>query len=261
MAPIPLVKVGVLVLRTIAKPVATRLMIDAKRHPTIEKLCVSVGQSFHQVSSRINILASGYRIVGIPPIPHEQALNDGVSIVSDVLVFCVAGTILWYEYNAAEHSAAIKAAAAQKEKDDAKQDLENRLSSLDTQLLVLADRLQNIEKIQAQEQANNSSGIIPYTWIFGVDKDGRGAGSSSSGALAIKGKPTSNLPSMLEGEDIIDDTATSSENNTTLVAGVVKSAPSKVKSEASQDSQQESQPSAGAGAGAGRTWIDWLMWR
>ena len=51
-------------------------------------------------------------------------------------------------------SNAAKAAAAAKEKNDAKQQLEDRLSAIDTQLLVLADRLQTLEKAQAQQEAS-----------------------------------------------------------------------------------------------------------
>jgi hypothetical protein len=92
--------------------------------------------------------------VGVAPLPQEEALNSGVSIVSEILVFFVAGSILVYEYQVSEASNAAKAAAAAKEKNDAKQQLEDRLSAIDTQLLVLADRLQTLEKAQAQQEAN-----------------------------------------------------------------------------------------------------------
>lgn len=100
--------------------------------------------------------STGYRIVGVPPLPKEEALNNGVSIVSEFLVFCVAGSILIYEYNASEQSSAAKAAVAAKEKEEAKQRLEDRLCAIDTQLLVLADRLQSVEKTQAELQASTS---------------------------------------------------------------------------------------------------------
>ena len=49
-------------LRTLAKPVAARLMADAKQHPVMEKVCISAGQFVHQVTSTMNIWASGKQV-------------------------------------------------------------------------------------------------------------------------------------------------------------------------------------------------------
>ena len=83
-------------------------------------------------------------------------MNNGVGIVSEVLVFCIAGTILVYEYNISEEASAAKAADAAKEKADEKQRLEDRLAVIDTQLLVIADRLKTTEKA-LQELSSNST--------------------------------------------------------------------------------------------------------
>lgn len=99
------------------------------------------------------IFDSGYRVVGVNPLPVEEALTNGVAIASEFIVFCVAGTILVVEYKMSERSSSAKAAAAKKEKDEAQQELDDRFETLDTKILVLAERLQSLEKaIAAQEQ-------------------------------------------------------------------------------------------------------------
>jgi Flp pilus assembly protein TadB len=104
----------------------------------------------------------------VAPLPQEEALNGGVAIVSEILVFFVAGSILVYEYQVNEVSNAAKAAAAAKEKNDAKQQLEDRLSAIDTQLLVLADRLQTLEKAQAQQEASAAVRELPTRFFAGA---------------------------------------------------------------------------------------------
>lgn len=92
-------------------------------------------------------------MVGVNPLPVEEALTNGVAIASEVIVFCVAGTILVVEYKMSERSSSAKAAAAKKEKEEAQQELDDRFETLDTKLLVLAERVQGLEKaIAAQEE-------------------------------------------------------------------------------------------------------------
>lgn len=102
----------------------------------------------------------GYRVVGINPLPKEEALNNGVTIVSEILVFFVAGTILVYEYKVSEESNAAKAAAAAKVQRETKQQLDDRFEVLDTKLLVLADRIQELEKQAAARQSGGGVSVM-----------------------------------------------------------------------------------------------------
>lgn len=61
-----------------------------------------------------------------------------------------------YEYNLSERTNAAKAALAAKEKEEAEQKLRDRWSTIDTQLLILADKLQALEKSHAELQANST---------------------------------------------------------------------------------------------------------
>jgi hypothetical protein len=141
--------------------------------------------------------------VGVAPLPQEEALNGGVAIVSEILVFFVAGSILVYEYQVNEASNAAKVAAAAKEKNDAKQQLEDRLSAIDTQLLVLADRLQTLEKAQAAQGANTAvrgaAGLftLPLAWwdcIFCTKPCSEGCGCVTTLSFALS-RPVNALDS------------------------------------------------------------------
>ena len=56
MAGLPLLKLSGLLVKTIAKPVATRLKIESVKHPNFQRVCKSIGQLAHQIASRVNVL-------------------------------------------------------------------------------------------------------------------------------------------------------------------------------------------------------------
>lgn len=102
-------------------------------------------------------------MVGINPLPKEEALNSGVTIVSEIIVFFVAGTILVYEYKVSEESNAAKSAAAAKVQRETKQELDDRFEVLDTKLLVLAERIQELEKQAAARQSGGAVSVYLCT--------------------------------------------------------------------------------------------------
>ncbi|RYG59474.1 hypothetical protein EON64_20180, partial [archaeon] len=66
--------------KTLAKPVATRIKLEARRHPQLSALCVRMGQMSHQVTSRITIMSQGYRVLNVDPLPEDEALSRGINI-------------------------------------------------------------------------------------------------------------------------------------------------------------------------------------
>ncbi len=56
MAGLPLLKLAGLLVKTIAKPVATRLKIESVKHPNFQRYCKNMGQFAHQIGSRVNVL-------------------------------------------------------------------------------------------------------------------------------------------------------------------------------------------------------------
>lgn len=91
MAGLPFLKLAGLFVKTISKPVATRMKTSAGRHPNLSLLCVWLGETSHQFMSRMNVMASGYKFVGAKPLPAEEALKQGIDVLSEAIVFFVAG--------------------------------------------------------------------------------------------------------------------------------------------------------------------------
>ena len=91
-------------IKTLSKPLASRLKIAAKKREGLNHFCKFVGEKAHQISSRLNVYASGHQVITIKPLPEEEALQDGISYLSEVFVFAVASTVLVIEYHRSEES-------------------------------------------------------------------------------------------------------------------------------------------------------------
>jgi hypothetical protein len=80
MAGLPLLKLSSLLIKTISKPLATRLKFEATRSPAFHRAGVYCGQTSHYLSSRINVFASGYKFLGVKPLPKDEAMEVRVRV-------------------------------------------------------------------------------------------------------------------------------------------------------------------------------------
>ena len=80
-AGLPLLKLAGLLVKTLSKPVATRIKIEAAKHEKLSTFCIFLGQTAHQISSRANVLALGYKFVGVKPLLAEDALIKGANFM------------------------------------------------------------------------------------------------------------------------------------------------------------------------------------
>jgi hypothetical protein len=92
-------------------------------------------------------------VVTVKPLPKEDALNDGVGVISEVLVFSFAGFLVAYEYKITEDEKAMKSAKAAQVEADYKQSLQDRFDSLEKNIAVLTDGLQKIEQSVQKQTA------------------------------------------------------------------------------------------------------------
>ena len=139
MAGLPLLKLSALLVKTISKPVGMFFKAQAQKEPRAAAVFMSVGQRMHYVQSRINVFASGYKFVGVKPLPNEQALNDGVGTMSELLVLSLSATIVIYEYQKSAIKDRDKAAALNAEKQTQRFMQEQRFRDLEARLAQLEE--------------------------------------------------------------------------------------------------------------------------
>jgi len=160
MAGLPLLKLSTLLVKTIAKPVAARMKVEASRRPAFHDICTSLGQRMHYLSSRLNVFASGYKFVGVKPLAVEQALNDGIGTISEALVLSISASVIIIEYRKSEAKAAKKAKDAAEEKSHEEKKLLNRFQAIEDKLHKLEVALQ--AKSAQEEKARGKDA----SWAF-----------------------------------------------------------------------------------------------
>mmetsp|Transcript_17231 Transcript_17231/g.24891 ORF Transcript_17231/g.24891 Transcript_17231/m.24891 type:complete len:204 (+) Transcript_17231:12-623(+) len=148
---LPLTKLAGLLIKTFAKPLSRRVKHDFSRYKLGQRILIGIGQSSHQVSSRLTIWSSGYRVRSIPPLEESEAMRTGAEFVGESVVLLVSSGIVIWEYNRSQRSARDKSEAkraqAQAERD-----------ALTAKLLALDTRLQALEKVVAK----NSDSILNF---------------------------------------------------------------------------------------------------
>lgn len=96
----PLVKLGYLLIRTVAKPISSVIKRQAKDHPQFRRACVRLAQLYHRVDVRMRRrlaaragedASSG---AAVRPLDEQKAIELGANFIGEALVFAVAGAVL-----------------------------------------------------------------------------------------------------------------------------------------------------------------------
>ena len=113
-------KVGGLLVKTLAKPVARQLKVDAEHVGWLREACTSIGQTTNYLTSRLTHASSldkwkkPYKHI---ELKATEAREKGAEIVSEGFVLTVAVTVMGYEYNRQNNYK--EAAARRKEEKEA----------------------------------------------------------------------------------------------------------------------------------------------
>ena len=119
----------------------------------------------------MNVIAQGYRVIEVDPIPEEDALVKGVEFISEFILFSCAGGILIYEYIKNETKNQLKSFQENKAKEEFLKTLNGQFDSIEVQLSDIKSRLEKLEQANqiVEKEKNNmqSSTKLPWMeWIF-----------------------------------------------------------------------------------------------
>lgn len=164
MAGLPLLKLSGLLVKTVAKPVAARMKIEATKHPNFLKWVLFTGQSAHAISSRLTVMASGYKFMNVKPLPQEEALSKGINFLSEAFVFCIAGGIITFEYTRAEINNREKAVKAAEKEAGEKRLLDEKFAEIDHRLRDIEGVLSKDKRLSVELQRQKRlEGATEYT--------------------------------------------------------------------------------------------------
>ncbi|RKO96718.1 OPA3-domain-containing protein, partial [Caulochytrium protostelioides] len=122
-------KIGALLIKTLAKPVAKVIKNQATNRPAFKSFCVGLAQRMHRTEHHLKMRFLDYDRTAVRPLNEAKAVEMGANFLSESIIFGVAGlTILGETWRTARKNS-------------------NRRADTTDQLAMLTKR---VEELQAQ---------------------------------------------------------------------------------------------------------------
>lgn len=157
-AALPVTKLLSLFVKTLAKPLSKRIKTSLSKNPTGKSLLIGIGQTTHNVTSRMQIWSAGYKVRKISPLEPEKALKDGAEFVGEGFIFLVGGYLVVWEYRRSAESARAK-----------NEKLQAKLNALDIRLKAVEDVVRKNKEsilglqIGARYEEPDSTALVPIS--------------------------------------------------------------------------------------------------
>jgi len=160
----PLAKLGFLLIKQVAKPVAKSIAASAKQSRLFrDYVCIPVAQLFHFYEVRVKMKALNLgagKVTKVPKLSEAKAVEQGAEILSEMIILSIASAILIYEYNRSSEKDAAKEAKLKADRESIKNkifELELRVEKQSTQIRSLAKTAIHLEE---EVQKKSLKGII-----------------------------------------------------------------------------------------------------
>ncbi|KAH8992213.1 optic atrophy 3 protein-domain-containing protein [Lactarius akahatsu] len=137
------VKIGTLLIRTLAKPISTRIKTQAREHERFRNLCVSLAQTLYryEVRLRTGLLGEAPTARHLRPLSETRAIENGANFLAEGFLFAVAAALVVGEGWRSSRSETRRRA-----------DVGDALESLQVRVGELAERLERWEDASAEER-------------------------------------------------------------------------------------------------------------
>lgn len=149
----PLAKLGFLLIKQVAKPVAKSIAASAKQSRVFrDYVCVPVAQLFHFYEVKMKMRAlnlGGGKVTKVPKLSEVKAVEKGAELLSEVIIVSIASGILIYEYNKSREKDEAKEERLKADRETIKNkifDLELKVEKQSTQIRRLATTAIHLEE-------------------------------------------------------------------------------------------------------------------
>jgi hypothetical protein len=82
---LPLTKLAGLLMKTFAKPLSKQVKHQLSQYEFGQSILIGIGQFSHQVTSRMTIWSSGYRVRSINPLEEKEAMKAGADFIGETV--------------------------------------------------------------------------------------------------------------------------------------------------------------------------------
>ncbi|PVH31327.1 hypothetical protein PAHAL_9G114500 [Panicum hallii] len=147
---LPVAKLGTLALRTLSKPIASRLKSQAAVHPKFRNFIIAIAQINHRITTKIQRRIYGHTTdMEIKPLNEQKAVQAATDLIGEAFIFSVQRSA---------RSEARKEEARKQELEELKQ----REESLAKELEDLKLKLNEIEQLA---KGRGLTGILNFKGV------------------------------------------------------------------------------------------------
>lgn len=140
---LPLAKLGTLAIRTLSKPLASRLKAQAARHERFRQMIVNFAQAHHRFTVNLQRRLYGHATnVEVRPLDPEKAVQAASDLLGELVIFSVGVAAVIFEVQRSARSEARKEEARKQELEALRQKDEE----LSRELQSLKESQENFEK-------------------------------------------------------------------------------------------------------------------
>jgi len=124
-----------------------------------QEVLVVIGQTTHNVTTRMQIWSAGYKVKNIQQLEPEKAISQGAEFIGEFFIFSVAGSLVVWEYDKSKKKEVKKDLGVQNQIVDVRNSLDERLDALEKKLdrlekslVVLNESINSNNEAQEQQQ-------------------------------------------------------------------------------------------------------------
>ncbi|KAI8900532.1 optic atrophy 3 protein-domain-containing protein [Globomyces pollinis-pini] len=91
------IKLGNLLVKTLAKPLANRLKRSAQQSTFFENICIQIAQSYNRLDMKLKMNFLDYKTEPITPLSEAKAVELGANFLSELIIFSVGAITIMGE--------------------------------------------------------------------------------------------------------------------------------------------------------------------
>lgn len=94
--PMATVKIGTLVIRTLAKPISSRIKTQAREHERFRNICITLAQTLYryEIRLRTGLLGEPPSSRHVRPLSETRAIENGANFLAEGFLFTVAAALI-----------------------------------------------------------------------------------------------------------------------------------------------------------------------
>jgi len=153
MAPLPLLKLGFLLVKQASKPLSKRIAAGARKSSLFKNyVCMPIAQIYHFYEVRLKMSAlklGGGKVTKVPKLSETKAVEQGSEMLAEVTILGIASSLLIYEYNRSSEKEQAKEAKLKADREMIKTkifELENKMEQQSMQIRSLAKTAIHLEE-------------------------------------------------------------------------------------------------------------------